>query len=258
MKKLRHLLPSTLKEILGHIPEIAFDMVDWFTLLNTVNPLLRRFVTQEGRDALMGNLNVDFNSYEILFSEEGGPLNELKVHERQKAGDNLLKIFFIQIFSQDGCFIDLREHHFKFSNNKLHFSPSGMWIKWDKDFQNGLIKLYRGFYYNDSTHFEEALLALNLVHKEWTQEAKEELKLILKEQFAKGMNEPTYFELEKFHLSFMKLFNFLIGHKTKLRSDFIVLGAYLVSLYMTLELLGTSHQVKDIFTEIDQKFSKDK
>lgn len=254
MKKIRHLLPGTLKEILGHVPEIAFDMVDWFQLINTINPILRRAVTHEGFDSLKGSTTQQFSKLGILYDGEGDILSELKVHERQIVGEKILRLFFTQIYSKDGCFIDLRPHHFVFDKKHLYFNPSGMWIKWNPDFQLGLIRLYRGFYYENSEDFEAALVALNLVQTDWDQKLKDELKNILKEQFARGIKEPTYFELEQFHQSFMKLFNFLLLHKTKLKSDFIVLGAYLVSLYLCLELLGTSHQVKDIFIEIDKEF----
>ena len=50
--------------------------------------------------------------------------------------------------------------------------------------------------------------------------------------------------------SFDELFAFFVSHQYKLHSDFVFVGFYLITLYLTLEQLGQSHNVRKICADV--------
>ena len=58
------------------------------------------------------------------------------------------------------------------------------------------------------------------------------------------------FSIDAFKASFDDLFEFFIENDYKLHSDFVWVGFYLITLYLTLQQGGQAHDVRKICSEI--------
>jgi hypothetical protein len=66
--------------------------------------------------------------------------------------------------------------------------------------------------------------------------AEQELKALLFQHF--GIDQRSQqFSSDEFKASFDELFAFFVAHDYKLHSDFVFVGFYLITLYLTLEQL---------------------
>jgi len=75
--------------------------------------------------------------------------------------------------------------------------------------------------------------------------AADELRGLLRSHF--GTTQVAQrFAIEDFRASFNALFDFFIDHDYRLRSDFVLVGFYLITLYLVLEDLGQRHDVRSL------------
>ena len=58
------------------------------------------------------------------------------------------------------------------------------------------------------------------------------------------------FAIDSFKASFDELFDFFLAHDYTLHSDFVWVGFYLITLYLTLEEGGQAHDVRAICEEV--------
>ena len=146
-------------------------------------------------------------------------------------------------------FIDLRLARFGADGAGLLFNPNGLWIELRTDFREGMLALYRSFYSSDDSAFDKALRQMGMLHEDLSPTASEELKQLLFNHF--GIDQRSQrFSIDAFKASFDELFSFFVSHDYKLHSDFVFVGFYLITLYLTLEQLGQSHNVRKICAEV--------
>ena len=246
-------LPDVLKELVKHVPTLMFELIDWTELGKEVPKMTSRIFKKEGFDDFFQNQKEFLSKSGISISNS--PFSSAKTAiPSQKLGEDILKIYFAQIYSPHGLALDLRIHHMESSNEGNVFHPTTLWTKVDPAFQLGLIHMYRGFYLQDDSQLELGLVETGLLKPYWENETKEELKQLLKSHFGNSLEQDMIFRLDHFNASFLKLARFLIANKVKISHDFMYLGIYLVSLYIGLETIKTPLPVSRIFKEIDDQF----
>ena len=79
----------------------------------------------------------------------------------------------------------------------------------------------------------------------------DELRRLLRAHFGAETGAQR-FSIAEFRDSFNALFDFFVEHDYRLRSDFVIVGFYLITLYLTLEALGQRHNVRELcLAELD-------
>lgn len=239
------ILPGVLKELLKHVPTVLFQVVEWNELASELPKLSRRILQKEG--------------YQDLFEKQKSfiTIADLKLHQESlarsphevsgDAAEKVLELYFTQIFSPHGLFLDLRAQHFTWDGHELHWHPTGLWTKFDESFRLGLIDVYDGFYLQDGKRYEEGLKKIGLMNEEWPSEDKIQLSELFKAQFGRAQEGDMVFNLEEFRDSIMKLSDFMLNKKVMISKDFLYLGIYLVTLYSHLEQGSPSIAVKKIY-----------
>ncbi len=247
------ILPGVLKELATHVPTVFFQLVDWGEIASEVPRLTKKLLQKEGY--------VDFLKVQKEFLS---PLNiawsSVALHEKQNrisrdAGINWLEIYFAQIYSPHGIFLDLRPQHFDPQQVPLLWHPSGLWSRFAEPFRLGLLKVYDGFYLGDEKLYYEGLVDVGLMDPEWSDDDKKKLGDLFKEQFGDANTKEVLFTLDKFNQSMTKTFHFILQKKRQMNVDFMYLGMYLVTLYSALEKTGEPLPVKDIYLRIRSSFN---
>ena len=146
-------------------------------------------------------------------------------------------------------FIDLRMARFGVDEAGLVFAPNGLWLELQPGFREGMLALYRSFYSSDERAFDSALRRMGMLQAGLEEGAVEELKQLLHRHF--GIDQCAQrFSIDSFKASFDELFGFFVAHDYKLHSDFVYVGFYLITLYLTLEQLGQAHNVREICAQV--------
>lgn len=233
------LFPKVLFDIVSNLPTIALKTVPWSDFLLST----KKVVSHLGKEI---DLRHKKKLAEVL--PEGLSLKPSKTTQKIDQGELLLKLYFAQWQMPAPLFIDLRSQHFTCKEGETCvFSPSSLIYDFKKDFRTQTLNLYKGFYTDNSLQVDEALSGLGLT-KSLDEEAKKELKKLFYNHFGKD-TQNVHFNVAEFNRSFAQIFEFFLKHKIQLDTDFIFMGVYLISLYMHLESLGKSYNVKKIFLE---------
>lgn len=238
-------IPKFFKEVFTHIPTLALKSVDWRELLRDLGPMIRRIGQPHLEDDAFFSLKrLNIDSLELVreVDTESDP-------DPKFQGNKILEIYFSQLKNPKGLNLDLRPKHFSLKNEILRWAPNNVWLTFDDNFRLALIDLYKGFYYKREDLFDSSLKRIGLVENLNQSEA-DQLKNLFREHFGAGDQEEVEFKLKNFQNSFYELFKFFMEKKVQLNKDFIFLGAYLVTLFMHLEELGVSYNVKDVFTTV--------
>jgi hypothetical protein len=90
----------------------------------------------------------------------------------------------------------------------------------------------------DFSLLERSAEKLGLVGKDFTNMQRTDLFQLLERHFGRGKSANIIFSLNDFIKSFDELFSFLKDNNIRISSDFVFLGAYLVTLYMSLDTVG--------------------
>ncbi|MEE4384454.1 MAG: hypothetical protein V2J02_20830 [Pseudomonadales bacterium] len=244
-------VPADLRALLRFVPTRGWDAVEWAPLLGSLRRLATRSVTGSGVPALRRAVADAVPGVEVRPSLLGVPLLE-RIDDparRARAGDALLRLYFGQWLVEDGLFLDLRLPHLGLDDaDRLHFAPSGLWIQLRPEFRRGMVALYRAFYSGDDAALDAALRSLGMLRPGLDAAAERELKALLAAHF--GVEQRAQrFELARFRASFDALFGFFVDHGYRLHSDFVFVGFYLITLYLTLERLGQAHDVRRLCAE---------
>lgn len=242
--------------LLNYISPVALEVIEWKALLKESRPLLSRLAQRKGVDDLQNYLKPMLLP-RVLFHEESNfesfqnYFEDIRADEKKWIGDQMLWLYFRQLKSTQGIFLDLRLNHFSLDDTgeSLTWQPSGLWYHFTDDFRMGAIELYEGFYLQDAKKFGHALTALGLVSKNFTDGDKQHLEKLLYNHFGQGLNEEIEFSMEAFSQSFHELFLFLLEKRVRLTPDFLFLGIYLVTLYLSLSHLQQKHSPLRAFHE---------
>lgn len=247
------ILPGVLKELSKHVPTVLFQTVEWSELASELPKISRRIIQKEGYEDLYRVQKVLLDPYNIILTNEA--LNHSPLPKEKWVGEKILTLYFAQIFSPDGLFLDLRSNHFSAHDRILRWSPSSFWTQFHEDFRQGLLKVYEGFYLENDELYLQGLEEIGLLKPEFSQEDKNELADLFREHFGGRLNEEMNFRLESFRNSIISMSNFMLNKKVNISKDFLYLGIYLVTMYSVLENIGESYPVKQIYLDVRGRFN---
>lgn len=237
-------VPSEFKPFLKYISPDAFKVVDWKSALKSSTAMTKAFVTGQNKEILQDHLKAMLNK-QIHFGKANMALVESQ--NRSHHGQLILLIYFAQLKSDKGCFLDLRENSFTVDGDKLFWEPKNLQHQFSQDFLDGLRLVYKGYYHNLDEDINAGLLKMNLINSEMSQSQQNEIKALLLKHIGGENPENMKFEMSKFERSFADFFKLLKDRKMKLSEDFLFLGVYLVLLYACLEKLDIKLNVKEAY-----------
>lgn len=248
--KLPGFLPRELRQLARFVPLRGWDAVEWKPLLGSMRSVSWRFVTGDGVKQLRKLSQQEIPR--VKFTSTLGdvePFAQITDAARLRAlGDDILALYFSQWLIEEGLFLDLRPARFGASADRLVFAPNGLWIKLRPEFREGMLALYRSFYSDDDSAFDAALRQMGMLRDGMSASAESELKELLHSHF--GVDQSAQrFSIDTFKSSFDDLFEFFLENDFKLHSDFVWVGFYLITLYLTLEHGGQAHDVHSICSE---------
>jgi hypothetical protein len=250
---LMRILPGVLKELSKHVPTVLFQTVEWSELASEIPKISRRIISKEGYDDLYLKQKDLLDPYDIVLTNE--TLTGKPIKADKWTGEKWLTLYFAQLFSTDGIFIDLRSQHFSDERPDLKWHPASFWTKLDESFRQGLLKVYEGFYLENDELYYEGLEEIGLLKPSFSLEDKKKLGDLFKEQFGGASNEEMSFNLEHFKTSIIKMSDFMLKKKVKISKDFLYLGIYLVTLYSSLEETKEKLPVKKIYLDVRGRFN---
>lgn len=246
------ILPGILKELTRHVPTVFFQVVEWSEIASEVPKLTKKILQKEG--------------FQDFFEKQKSYLSPLPVKMEAKApldtdqnfsaksGEELLQIYFAQLYSPLGMFVDLRPQNFSADKDQMTWYPTGAWTKLSENFRQGILKVYEGFYLEKEDLYYSGLVDIGLMNPAWSDTEKKKLADLFKDQFGDANTESVEFNLVHFNASMSKMFNFILQKKHKITKDFLYLGIYLVTLYSALEKVGKPLPVKKIYLKIREEF----
>lgn len=246
------ILPGVLKELSKHVPTVLFQTVEWSELASELPKISRRIIQREGFEELFTHQKALLDPYSIILTD--GPVKHVGFQQDKLAGEQLLTLYFSQLFSPYGMFLDLRSANFERKEDKLFFKPTGFWTKLDESFREGLLKVYEGFYLENDELYHQGLVEIGLLKNDFSPEDKKKLGDLFRAQFGEALDRPMKFELEHFRNSIIKMSDFMLSKKVNISKDFLYLGIYLVCLYSTLEETQCELPVKQIYLDVRGRF----
>jgi hypothetical protein len=247
------ILPGVLKELSKHVPAVLFQTVEWRELAEEIPKISRRLLQKEGYDELLQQQRDLLSSYGIDITKER--LKSESKNLSRATGIKLLNLYFMQLFSSSGIFLDLRSQHFEESSERLTWNPSGLWSIFSEEFRIGLLKVYEGFYLEKDHLYYQGLEEIGLLDAHFSQEDKETLGKLFRAQFGAALDQDMRFKLDHLKNSIIQMSDFMLRKKVKISKDFLYLGIYLVTLYSSLEESGEALPVKKIYLDVRQKFT---
>jgi len=170
-----------------------------------------------------------------------------QINQRKHIGHSILQLFFHQLFDGGATLLDLRSDTFwvddKMASDQiiLQWMPRCLFVNWQPDFIKPVRQLYRGFYEDDMTVFDQALTALNL----------DPTRDVLLEFFGNARDTEMRFMRSAFLDQFKRIFTICKQEKRSIHPQFVVLGAYLAGLYDALEQLNVPLDVGNAFRELE-------
>ncbi len=248
--KLPGFVPEDLRQLLRFVPLKGWDAVEWTPLLGSLRQVSWRFVSGSGVRKLgrdIGDLVPEVDLAGKRRAVEAFD-NVDDAHRLKLAGDAVLRLYFSQWLSPGGLFLDLRPARLALDGDRLQFHPNGLWIELREEFRGGMVGLYRSFYSDDEGAFDAALRQMGMLPDHLPEEAEAELKGLLDAHFGVQQHAQK-FSIDAFKHSFDALFEFFLAHDYKMHSDFVFVGFYLITLYLTLERGGQAHNVRKICEE---------
>lgn len=241
MKSAFSFLPRGFGSLLDYISPSAFDVINWTSALKKSGTVSRELIFETSVNRLKDHIapflpaSVAFTNSKRTQSPEGEGQRRANTN---LLGQRLLEIYFLQIYTGQEVFLDLRKERFSsIAAQEITWNPNGLWYKFSDDFIHGIRSLYNGFYTGNDEFLQAGLLKLGLYSDSMSAEAKVELMELLEGHFGQGKSAPMTFRISHFMNSFDNLFLFLKKHELKLSEDFLFLGVYILTLYMHLESL---------------------
>ena len=244
---LMRILPGVLKELAKHVPTVLFQTVEWNEFAHELPKISRRIIQKEGYSELVNRQKELLAPFQIEVSDE---LLTGSLKMNKEAGEKWLTLYFAQLYSPYGLFLDLRCNHFNSAENLLIWHPSPFWTKFDESFRLGVLKVYEGFYLEKHDLYYEGLEQIGLIQADWNETDRNKLADLFRSQFGSALTEEMEFDLDHFKSSIIKLSDFMLKKKVKIPKDFLYLGIYLVTLYSSLEDTHAKLPVKQIYLKV--------
>ncbi|WP_405231076.1 hypothetical protein [Lentisalinibacter salinarum] len=244
-------IPEELRQLARFVPTTGWDAIEWRPMLSAMRQVSWQFMTGRGVRKLRRATAETVSAVTLTDDRyDAEPLQDIQDPDRLQAlGDDILHLYFGQWLVDDGLFLDLRPARFGARDNELLYEPNGLWIQLRSEFREGMVALYRSFYSDDESAFEDALRQMGMLKPELSQSAESELKELLHAHFGVDQSAQV-FRIDDFKESFDELFAFFIANDYKLHSDFVFVGFYLITLYLTLEQGGQPHDTRRICSDV--------
>lgn len=245
-------VPKDLRQLARFVPARGWDAIAWRPLLASLRDVSVSYATGRGVSALREACASEVPG--LRFTHHVPRPRRLEALtdpvRRRRAGDELLRLYFAQWRVDEGLFLDLRAGQLGLDDDdRLLFAPNGLWIRLRPEFRQGMIDLYRSFYTDDGEAFRAALRRMGLAAPGMAPEAEAQLEAKLRAHF--GLDQSAQrFSIDRFQASFDDLFAFFVDHGYTLHIDFVFVGFYLITLYLTLDELGEAHDVRAICREV--------
>ena len=244
-------VPEELRQLARFVPTTGWDAIEWRPMLSAMRSVSWQFMTGRGVRDLRRVTRETVTAVTLtddLYDAE--PLEDVEDAGRLQAlGDDILHLYFGQWLVDEGLFLDLRAARFGVQDDGLLYQPNGLWIRLRSEFREGMVALYRSFYSDDDSAFEDALRQMGMLKPGLSKSAESELKELLHAHFGVDQSAQV-FRIDEFKASFDELFEFFIANDYKLHSDFVFVGFYLITLYLTLEQGGQPHDTQSICSEV--------
>ncbi len=237
------ILPGVLKELMKHVPTILFQTVEWSEIMSEVPVITRRMVSKEGYSELADLQKEILGDLPLCIRHESVAGPKLLPGN----GATILSLYFRQLFSPHGVFLDLRSVHFAQESDQLLWNPGTLWTKFSSQFQEGLVEVYDGFYLGKDDLYRSGLVKIGLLNPSWPQSDQNEIMEIFQEHFGSAQTQKVEFKLAQLRTGIIAMAQFLLARKAQIKKDFLYFGIYLVTMYVTLEETGESLPVKDIY-----------
>lgn len=236
------ILPGVLKELMKHVPTVLFQTVEWSQVMSEVPVISRRMLQKEGY-AELADLQKEFlKDLPLCIRHENMGGSKLKTGD----GKIILALYFRQLFSPHGVFLDLRSQHFN-HDDELLWNPGTLWTKFSPSFREGLIDVYDGFYFEKDELYQQGLQKIGLLDPMWPVEDQRKIMEIFRTHFGAAQTGNIKFSLDNLRAGIVSMAQFLLEKKTRITTDFMYLGIYLVTMYGTLEETGEELPVKEIY-----------
>ena len=238
------LLPDDLAQLIAFVPARGWDALEWRPLLRELRRISVQLATRRGVRGLAERTTALTDAVTLSdATRDASALEQLNSRQRRAAGDAILRFYFAQWRNPGGLFLDLRPARFRWQRGRLHFSPSGLYAQLDEGFRAAMIDLYQGFYLPDEKRLDSALFRLGFLHDGLGPADADTLRGLLRVHFGTSTSAQR-FSVEEFKASFDALFDFFIAHDYRLPTDFVLVGFYLITLYISLDSLGARHDVR--------------
>jgi len=255
------LLPKSFAPLLQLVGPSFFEVVPWQELSRNGRQLLQHFgggnrdqrmLMEEKLEALLCEANIDLKvrSSDSEISPNKWSSNQQTSIEKQRMGELVLQLYFLQLKNDRGLFLDLRPTRFDLEQSGFIFKTSTVWIHLNEDFRRALVDLYTGFYSEDNHRFKAGLAGAGLIQEQMTSEQKAEMTKIFLLHFGEGDQARVKFQTKDFINSFESIFKFMLKHKLKIPGEFLYLGIYLAGLYSNLEKLDIELNVRGAFEKV--------
>ena len=248
------ILPGVLKELVKHVPAVLFQTVEWSELASEFPKISRRMISKDGYAGLFASQMSFLRPLEIELTTD--PLKQIPVplEHNQWIAQKWLHLYFAQLLSPHGLFLDLRSHHFAAEYPILRWHPSGLWVSFSEDFRLGLLNVYDGFYLDNPELFKRGLSQIGLLSIDWPLEDQQKICELFKAQFGSVKEVDMKFDLDEFRQAMMKLADFLLQKEVTITKDFLYLGINLVTLYSALEETKEALPVKKIYLAVRDQY----
>lgn len=237
------ILPRVLKELMKHVPTVLFQTVEWSSIMSEIPVISRRMIQKEGYSELADLQKEFLKDLPLCVRHEtvNGP--------SFKPGDGkiILALYFHQLFSPHGVFLDLRSSYFCHEGDELLWHPGNLWTKFSPSFREGLIEVYDGFYMNKDDVYRDGLVKIGLLDPKWPEEDQKKIMDIFRKHFGAANDEDIHLKLDHLRAGMITMAQFLLEKKTRITTDFLYFGIYLVTMYGTLEETKEALPVKEIY-----------
>lgn len=244
-------------------------------MLPSIITVGRRLAFDEGKHEMIGNLtpmlppHVQFSTEHqhdhhdehehaehahtgLIHAEHIGD----SVADKERFGVTVLEVFFSQLFSEAGFFIDLREHGFSLNSETVFWNPPNLWYHLDHNFRTGLIKVYDGYFFGPFSYAEEGLADLGILTEDHA--ANQKVVDLLLSHFGSDGERNVLFEIDPFAKSFDQFFSYLKEKNISLDANFMYFGLYLVTLYICLDKLKVPLDARTAFLNARNRLTKEK
>lgn len=247
------ILPGVLKELLKHVPTVLFEAVEWNVLAHELPKLSRRIMKKEGYEELFDLQGSFLQPFGVNFVQDVNKHSDLA---QPAAAEKILTLYFAQLRSPHGLFLDLGPGHLEMNGTELNYKPNGLWTQFSPEFADGITDIYDGFYTENEALFHQGLLKSGLTSSTWPEVERRKLAELFKSHFGASLTDEMTFDLGTFKESFINVADFMLEKKVKISTDFLYLGIALVTMYSSLEKTHASINVKKIYMEVMAKSAK--